>query len=797
MTIYVGVSPLLVLFSVTLFLSAFLLFGVQLMVAKMILPILGGSPSVWNTCMFFFQATLLLGYGYSHLATRWWRVPRHAIFHSILLFIPLAFLPIAFQKTEAGSEIAHPILAVLAWLTLGVGIPFFVVSTSAPLVQKWFAQTPHPDGEDPYFLYAASNFGSLLGVLSYPLIIEPNFSLDRQSFLWTIAYGLLVIVTIGCATFVWKLGGDREKAITSARSHEDFPETFLTPPITQHKIQWVFLSFLPSSLMLGVTTYITTDIASIPLLWAVPLAIYLLSFILTFSRKPFQLNRTLISIAPLFFSGTIALENIKILLPVGILLFAHWGSLFLASCVLHGELAKSRPHPEYLTEFYFWISLGGVLGGLFNSIVAPWIFPRLVEYPLIIGFVLLLLRDPWQEDRSSKPEIEDLEALNREVKQAKIENPDLDVSEWVSANILSHYSSRNRPRKRTLFSFTLPISLGLLIGNFFLGFQLNLGNSSFIAWLFTLGLFGAIGYAFSLYPWRWLVGFVFIILLNQFALPTSQVIYTDRNFFGVNQVLYNATENYHAFVHGTTLHGKQSLNPQRQNEPLTYFTKTGPIGQLFQSLETEPRISRIGVMGLGVGTLAAYAKPGQNWTFYEIDPAVEKIASDPQYFTFLQNAKGEVNIILGDGRLSIAKSPNNSYDLLVMDAFSSDSIPVHLVTREAIDLYLQKLSPQGLLALNITNRYLDLQPVIGALARDRNLVALTQWDKNVSIQERQLGKTPSHWVILARDRRDFGNLANDPRWKPISNESSISVWTDNFSNLFRSLRIFKTRYSGL
>lgn len=766
------------------------------MVAKMILPILGGSPSVWNTCMFFFQATLLLGYGYSHLATRGWGSRRHAIFHSILLFIPLAFLPIAFQKTEAASEIIHPILAVLAWLIVGVSVPFFVVSTSAPLVQKWFAQTQHPDRDDPYFLYAASNLGSLLGVLSYPLIIEPNFSLTQQNFLWTIAYGLLVIVTIGCATFVWKSGSDRKNATVSTRSNQDLPETFLTPPTTQQKIQWVFLSFLPSSFMLGVTNYITTDIASIPLLWAVPLAIYLLSFILTFSRKPFFLNGTLISIAPLFLSSAIALENIKLLLPVGILLFTHWGSLFLGSCILHGELAKNRPHPEYLTEFYFWISLGGVLGGLFNSIVAPWIFPRLVEYPLIIGLVLLLLRDPWEKYPSAKPEIEDLEALNQEVKQAKIENPDLDVSEWVSANVLSRYSSRNRPRKRTLFSLTLPIALGLIIGNFILGFQLDLGNSSFIAWLLTLSLFSAIGYAFSLYPWRWLVGVVFIILLNQFALPTSQVIYADRNFFGVNQVSYNATENYHAFVHGTTLHGKQSLDPQRQNEPLTYFTKTGPIGQLFQSLEAEPRVSRVGVMGLGVGTLAAYGKPGQSWTFYEIDPAVEKIASEPQYFTFLKNAKGEVNIVLGDGRLSIAKVPDNSYDLLVMDAFSSDSIPVHLITREAIDLYLQKLSPQGLLVLNITNRYLDLQPVIGALARDRNLVTLTQWDKIVSAEDRQLGKTPSHWVILARNRRDFGNLANDPRWKPILNDSSISVWTDNFSNLFRSLRIFKTRDSG-
>lgn len=787
---------MLVLFSVTLFLSAFLLFWVQLMVAKMILPLLGGTPSVWNTCLFFFQATLLLGYGYSHLATRGWGVRRHAILHNFLLFLPIAFLPISFNKAGTALNSTHPIPELLMLLFLGVGVPFFVVSTSAPLIQKWFARTPHPDRDDPYFLYSASNLGSLLGVLCYPFAIEPHLSLTQQSRLWTIAYGFLILLTIGCSTFVWKYSVDQPRIETSDRINLTPSQQKDKPPTTTQKLQWVFRSFIPSSLLLGVTTYITTDIASIPLLWAVPLSIYLLTFILTFARQPFRLNPTFIVIAPLFVAGAITLATTKIILPVGLLLLVHWGGLFLISSALHGDLASSRPHPEYLTEFYFWISLGGVLGGLFNSIVAPLIFSTLLEYPFLLGLSLLILRDPSLSNSSSNSKIENLEDLYQQVKQAQLSNPKLEVSTWVSDHILPQYASKNRPKKRTLFSVTLPIALGLLFGNFLLGFQLNFLNSSWIVWIVTMGLFGLIGYAFSLYPWRWVVGLTFVLLLNQFSLPLSQIIYTDRSFFGVNQVLYNTTENYHAFIHGTTLHGKQSLDPKRQNEPLTYFTKNGPIGQLFQSLDADRRVSQVGVMGLGIGTLAAYAQPGQTWTFYEIDPTVKNIASDPQYFTFLQNAKGSVSIVLGDGRLSIANVKNSTYDLLVMDAFSSDSIPVHLITREAIDLYLQKLSPQGLLALNITNRYLDLAPVIGKLAHDRHLVALSQWDNPISAEERRFGKTPSHWVILARHPQDFGTLTNDPRWKSIPNLQSQTVWTDNFSNLVRSLRIFKTRSSS-
>jgi spermidine synthase len=782
---------LLVLFSVTLFLSAYLLFWMQLMVAKMILPMLGGTPAVWNTCIFFFQTTLLLGYGYSHLATRLGGIRRHAILHSFLLFLPFLFLPIALNKAGTTLNSSHPIPELLMLLLLGVGVPFFVVSTSAPLVQKWFAETPHPDRDDPYFLYSASNLGSLLGVLSYPFSIEPNFSLTQQSWFWTIAYGLFVFLTLGCTVFLWKSGIDPSHSSTLERLEVNTDDAI--HPTIKQKLQWILLSFLPSSLLLGVTTYITTDIASIPLLWAVPLSIYLLTFVLAFSRKSFRLHPFFTSLSPLVLAGTIALTTTKMILPVWILLSAHWGGFFLVAWMLHGELANNRPHPRYLTEFYFWISLGGVLGGLFNSIAAPWIFPTLLEYPFTIGLSLLLLRDPSQPTSSSNARIEDLDEIYQQVKQAKKSNPELGVSDWVAVNILPQYSSKHKKIKRTLFSLTLPIGLGLFLGHLLLGFQLNLVNSTFLGWLLTLGLSIAVGYAFSLYPWRWLVGFVFIILLNQFSLPLSHVIYTDRSFFGVNQVLYNATENYHEFIHGTTLHGKQSLDPQRQNEPLTYFTKNGPIGQLFQSLDADRRVSQVGVMGLGIGTLAAYAQPGQTWTFYEIDPTVEKIASDPQYFTFLQNAKGSVSIVLGDGRLSIAKVPDNSYDLLVMDAFSSDSIPVHLITREAIDLYFQKLSSPGLLALNITNRYIDLVPVIQSLARDRKLFALGQWEKNLTVQERALGKTPSHWVILARDRRDLGNLTDDPRWQSLPDTLSIPTWTDNFSNLFRSLRIFKTR----
>lgn len=728
------------------------------MVAKMILPLLGGSPSVWNTCQLFFQAALLLGYGYSHLTTSWWGTRRQAVIHSIVLLLPIAFLPITIAKGWLPLGEANPIPWLLGLLVISVGLPFFVISTTAPLVQKWFADTDSPASLDPYFLYTASNIGSVLGLLFYPVFIEPNFSLTRQSLLWTISYGLLVLLVIGCAVCLWRspFEGKREKAKGKSEGEETNSLTynssilnpgFYVPPTIQQKAQWVLLSFIPSSLLLGVTTYITTDIAAIPLLWAVPLAIYLFTFILAFSRKPLLPSNSLAGLLPLLLTALVVLSLLKVMQPVWVLLPLHLVGFFVAASVFHGELAQNRPSADYLTSFYFWLGVGGVLGGLFNAIAAPLLFPSVLEYPLIMVLSIVLVRTP---------------------------SPNLDES--------------------SIFNLkqTLPISIGILLGSLLVGMQFRTFNNNLLGSIFALGILIGVRYAFKLHPIRFGVGIASIVLLSLFYIPSmGRLLDTERNFFGVNRVFYDRRGNYHTLLHGTTVHGKQSLDPQRRTEPLTYFHPSGPIGQVFKSFNNTQRLSNVAVMGLGIGTLAAYSEPGQQWTFYEIDPTVEKLARDTRYFTFLQDSKAAVSVVLGDARLRLMDVPENTYDALVMDAFSSDSIPVHLVTQEAIQLYLSKLNKQGLLIINISNRYINLEPVLGALARNLGLSTLRQLELDVSASEKEMGKSASHWVLLARDRSDFGNLINDPRWQTIPENLDAPLWTDDFSNIFGVLRALK------
>ena len=759
------------------------------MFAKMILPPLGGSPSVWNTCLFFFQATLLLGYGYSHLTTRWWGTRRQAIIHSLLLLLPIAFLPITVAKGWVPPHDANPVPWLLALLLVSVGLPFFVVSTSAPLVQKWFADTDHPASSDPYFLYTASNLGSMLGVLSYPILIEPNFPLTQQSWLWATGYGLLVLLTLGCAVGLWR----SPKELGSLEVSGDEPTQDLgekanlkeEPPTARQQAQWVLLSFLPSSLLLGVTTYITTDIAAIPLLWAIPLAIYLLTFILTFARKPLLPHNSLVTVLPLLLAPLIVLSLLRILQPVWLLLPFHLIGFFILGCVFHGGLARSRPSSQYLTIFYLWISVGGVLGGLFNAIAAPLLFPSVLEYPLLLGLSILILGTSSSEkEKGRSPDASQL-IFDPENEHRLGDNP----------------KSKIQNPKSNGLSKTLPISIGLLLGSLIVGFQVKFFNTNLIGILVAFAILFAMRYAFALHPVRFGVGFALIVLLSQFYIPSmGRLLDTERSFFGVNRVLYDKRGNYNILLHGTTVHGKQSLDPQRRHEPLTYVHPSGPVGQLFRSFNNSEgealarrqgeRNSHIAVLGLGIGSLAAYAEPGQQWTFYEIDPIVASLARDSRYFTFLQDSKAPFSLILGDGRLQLADVPANHYDLIFMDAFTSDAIPVHLVTREAIQMYLSKLTPQGLLAINISNRYINLEPVLNALAHNLGLSTLRQLELNISPEEKAMGKSASHWVLLARQQRDFGNLINDSRWQPIPETLQAPLWTDDFSNIFGVLRAF-------
>jgi spermidine synthase len=717
----------LILFGLALFVSAFLLFWVQLMVAKMILPLLGGSPSVWNTCLFFFQATLLLGYGYAYLASQGLKAKQQIWLHGLILLLPLPLLPIALKHWLPPAD-ANPISWLLGLLVIEVGLPFFVVATSAPLLQQWFAQADHPDSADPYFLYAASNAGSLLGLLSYPFVIEPNLTLYQQSWGWAIAYVLLAVLILTCGLCLW-----RQQAPVAQLSTSLAPDSIDKLPTRLQQWGWVLLSFLPSSLLLGTTTYLTTDIAAIPLLWAVPLALYLLTFILAFARRPLIQPQQLVDILPLIITPLVILLLLKVTQPTVIVLPLHLLGLLMIAYVLHGYLAASRPGSQYLTRFYLLISLGGVLGGLLNAIAAPLLFSTVLEYPLVLILSLLLL-------------------------------PSL--------------PTQSKSRLRTTF----PLAVGLLLGALLIGWRVS-GQD----WLGTglgLGLLGAIAYGFSFKPWRWGVGCLIILLLGQFSITSlGGVLTTERSFFGVYQVLQDNVGKYNTLLHGTTVHGRQSFDPARQQEPLTYFTRSGPIGQVL----TARQFQQVAVLGLGVGTLATYAQPGQTWDFYEIDPLVVKLAQDQRYFTFLAQAAVPLNLVLGDARLRLAQSVH-PYDLIVMDAFSSDAIPVHLITQEAMQLYLSKLTARGLIAVNITNRYLNLEPVLAGLAQHLGLFAIKRQDLSISESEIAAGKSASRWVVIAQHRQDLAFLTQDQRWQMISAIPNTPVWTDHFSNLVQVLR---------
>ncbi|HEY9648222.1 MAG TPA: fused MFS/spermidine synthase, partial [Chroococcidiopsis sp.] len=423
----------------------------------------------------------------------------------------------------------------------------------------------------------------------------------------------------------------------------------------------------------------------------------------------------------------------------------HLLGLLVAAAVFHGALAQSRPAPSHLTLFYWWIAVGGLLGGVWNAIAAPVLFPTVLEYPLALLLGLWLLQAP-----------------------------DFASARWGKLRL----------------RLTLPLGLGLLGGGLLVGISGQWSGHTLAGLVGAIALVGLAGYAAGFGRWKLTIGLALVVLLNQFSVGAQAgVLASDRSFFGVYRVLQTTAHGgYHSLLHGTTLHGKQSLAPSRQNEPLTYFTRTGPIGQLFDSMQQRSTpLHTVGVLGLGVGTLAAYGQPGQAWTFYEIDPLAQQLATNPAYFRFLQDSPAQVEIALGDGRLAIARTPNQSFDLLVMDAFSSDSIPLHLITQEAIRLYFAKLAPNGLLAINITNRFLDLNPVLGAIAQSLNLVSLTQSDLEVSDLERNQGKAPSRWVVLARQRQALGSLLNDPRWQAIA-PTTAPVWTDDFSNILHALR---------
>lgn len=757
---------MLPLYAFTLFVSAFLLFLIQPMVGKMILPTFGGTPAVWNTCMVFFQGALLAGYGYAHGSVGRLGVRRQAGLHLALLAAPLILsipliarvLPIAIDTSAVPTQQDYPILWLLGRLILGVGLPFFVISTNAPVLQMWFSQTGHPSAKDPYFLYGASNLGSLLALLGYPLLIEPWLAVDEQSVLWAWLYGLFVVLAGACAFAMWRAPvqepvGHPVKA-EAAKAQKQFmaDNEHLT---AGRRLYWVALAFVPSSLMLGVTTHVTTEIAPVPLLWVFPLALYLLTFVLVFARKPLLPHVWMKRVFP-FIIALVVIMTMQFESGLGITeVPLHLLAFFAAAMVCHGELAKDRPSTAHLTQFYLLMSVGGVLGGLFNAAVAPMVFSTIVEYPLVMLAACFVL--------AGRPTLKNLRFRVRDLAK-----PLLAPAVLILFLILRyHYAYTHRILFDLdwIYLFLLPIALSAI-------------------WLRR--------------PFRFAVSLALIIIT--FAvwndLISQQTLYIGRNFYGVKAVSTSPNNQLHTFSHGTTIHGAQLTAPGLQRVTLTYFHAHGPVGDIIRHCNlprSDGRRPNIGVLGLGAGTLAAYAWKDQIIDFYEIDPEVYRIAADPALFTYLENCEGQWQVILGDGRLTLADAPDHYYGLLFLDAFSSDAVPTHLLTREALDLYLSKLTPDGVLIFNISNRYLDLAPLLGNLAAERDLVCLRRTDMNPILKPEERGKYSTDYVIMSPSDETFRKIRtirikNVLQWTEVPPDPKVPIWTDRYSNVIRLLK---------
>lgn len=751
-------TSLPVLFSLTLFLSAGLLFLVELMIAKMILPLLGGTPAVWNTCMMFFQVILLAGYGYAHISGTKAGVSRQIIIHLAFLLAACIVLPIAIPRQWAPSAEANPIGGMLLLLLISVGPPFFVLSATAPLLQQWFARTGHPSAGDPYFLYSASNLGSMLALIGYPTWIEPHFRLAEQSRSWSLGYVVILALTVLCAAATNKYlsvcpPGGKETGENPAEACGDND----SPPTYAERGRWILLAFVPSSLMLGVTTFLSTDVAAIPLFWVIPLSLYLLSFIIVFARVPAWVHTQAVVLFPFAITALIVMNFADIDVPKWASFLLHLVNFFLCCMVCHGEIARTRPATKYLTGFYLWVSVGGMLGGVFNSLIAPVVFTTVFEYPLILvlGAILLPVRNK-KNIRTSRRWMDAL--LYIAVPLALVLLAYGSTAHWYAVGEnLSRFLDPLHIKPQTL---DLTVGYGLLV-------LVCCG----LVHLKKPFLFG-IGVAALM--------FTFVVSKDL----KRDIVHRERGFFGVLTVTRDSDGSFMNLAHGTTLHGKQWLNPSNRSEPVSYYHRQGPVGEVFSEFSGGKKKTRIAVTGLGTGSIAAYAGPGQEIDFYEIDPAVKRIATDPAFFSFLNDCKAGWKIILGDARLTMGKAPPHYYDIIILDAFSSDSIPVHLITKEAVNLYFSKLSDKGVLLVHITNRYVNLAPVLAKLADENGFYDRLRDDN----EDSEIGKDGSTWVLLARNENDLGGISRDDGWTKIETRNTTSAWTDDFSNI---LSVFK------
>ena len=721
-------------FVATLFVSATLLFSLQPLIARMIVPLLGGSPSVWIVCSLCFQALLLLGYLWAHFVGSRLSLRVQVPLQLGLVLLAFFALPPSIDESLAHyAEEGHPTTGLVLLLLRAAGVPFFVLSTTSPLVQRWFSELGE---EDPYYLYAASNGGSMIALLGYPFLLEPLLSVGAQRRAFHVGYAFYTVLVFFCAITALKKKHPPRIDVTPAPPgvSDDRPTGMLpAPPAPKwvERLAWIALAFAPSSLLMGATEFITTDVASVPLLWVIPLALYLASFIVAFQKRPVlppvAASRLLALLAVVVAASMLA----DLVRPEWLLVTGHLALLFCASTVCHQALAARRPGVERLTEFYLLMSVGGVLGGAFNGLLAPTIFSDLFEYPIAIGL----------------------------------------------ACAARAFSSERRTTPRDLL-----YGIGLVVATFGLSRFVSDPTAVF-AWVFGVPL--AIAFFWNKSPIRYAIALSGILVIGTSQGGAAGIVeWRTRGFFGILKVTRDPTGKFRRLIYGKTMHGEEALDPDRRSIPLAYYHPTGPAGDVLGPFDAAEPSRRIGVIGLGIGSVAAYARPYDTWTFFELNPAVVEVAQ--KHFTFLKEVPESttVSIEVGDARLRLRQGPAARFDILVLDAFSSDAIPIHLVTLEALDVYRRALAPHGVLLAHVSNRHVALQPVFAALARDRGMAAIERKDVNVLLPEQTSGKETSEWVMLSASKADLERFTG---WKTLSDDGR-RAWTDDFANVLSVMR---------
>lgn len=734
-------------YALTLLLSAFLLFLIQPMIGKMILPMLGGSPAVWNTAMMFFQTLLLAGYAYAHATARFLNIRLQAALHVALLILFIFVLPIAVPEGWIPPATENPSIWQLGLMAVMAGGPFFVLSGSAPMLQHWFAHGSHKDAQNPYFLYAASNFGSMSALIAYPFFIEPALQVGEQSMLWAQGYGVLILLTVLAAAVV----GRQKTSVPAADSAS------ADAPDWRKKGMWVLLAFVPSSLMLGVTTYITTDLASVPLLWILPLALYVSTFIIAFSRKPLIGTEKTYYFQGLLFIMLLSFLAVMADLSKLVMIAAHLLLFFFTALMCHHELAATRPHPRHLTQFYLLLSLGGALGGVFNALIAPVIFLVPFEYGLVLA-VGCFLRE------TTVPEKSLAAAWGRFKSGLKDKDKDFLNSSGLTFVIVIFFAA---------------------VASLFL---VNFGSLRIIL------LFVFLTVLTIVMEKRWVFGMCAAIILALHppgfywgSKLADSILHRDRNFFGMIRVADAERQGVRVLLHGTTIHGTQAIAAQHKLLRLSYYAENSGITEAFAMAEKDGP-QTIAVLGLGIGVAACFTHEGRKFEFFEIDPAVVEVAENKQFFTYLSDCGSPYEIVLGDARLRMTEQPGGKYGIIVMDAFSSDSIPIHLITREALELYKHKIEQGGMIVVNISNRYMDLRPVLANAAAALGLSAYNKYSDGGHIED--LPYHQADFVVLTENPAYIEQMEKAD-WRKLEPYDDFRMWTDQYSNIVSVLKFFR------